>query len=102
MVVKSLILKKRPEIPNHPVCVECKMAGNVCVFEKGQFCLGPVTRAGCGAICVTSGRHCWGCRGLVDEPNLDSQKDILQKYGLTVEQVTEKFKIYDTYAEVPR
>jgi sulfhydrogenase subunit delta len=101
-VVKALLLGKKPEIPNYPVCTECKMAGNVCVFERGMTCLGPVIRAGCGAICVTSGRHCWGCRGLVDDPNLDSEKDILQKYGLTVEEVVEKFKIYNTYAEVPK
>jgi len=101
-VVKALLLSKKPEIPNYPVCTECKMAGNVCVFERGMTCLGPVIRAGCGAICVTSGRHCWGCRGLVDDPNLDSEKDILQKYGLTVEQVVDKFKIYNTYAEVTK
>jgi coenzyme F420-reducing hydrogenase gamma subunit len=99
-VIKALLLGKKPDIPNHPVCVECKMAGNVCVFERGMTCLGPVTRAGCGAICVNSGRHCWGCRGLVDDPNVDSEKDILKKYGLTVAQVVEKFKIYNTYAEV--
>jgi len=101
-VIKALLLGKKPDIPNYPVCVECKMAGNVCVFERGMTCLGPVTRAGCNAICVTSGRHCWGCRGLVDDPNVDSEKDILQKYGLTVEQVVEKFKIYNTYAEVTK
>lgn len=99
-VTKALLLGKKPDIPNYPVCVECKMAGNVCVFERGMTCLGPVTRAGCGAICINSGRHCWGCRGLVDDPNLDSEKDILKKYNLTVEQVVEKFKIYNTYAEV--
>ena len=99
-VIKALLLGKKPDIPTCPVCVECKMANNVCVFERGMTCLGPVTRAGCGAICVNSGRHCWGCRGLVDEPNIDSEKEILQKYGLTVEQVVEKFKIYNTYAEV--
>jgi coenzyme F420-reducing hydrogenase gamma subunit len=101
-VVKALLLGKKPDIPNHPVCVECKMAGNVCVFERGMTCLGPVIRAGCGAICVTGGRHCWGCRGLVDDPNLDSEKEILGKYGLTVAQVVEKFKLYNTYAEVPK
>jgi coenzyme F420-reducing hydrogenase gamma subunit len=101
-VIKALLLGKKPDIPGYPVCVECKMANNVCVFERGMTCLGPVTRAGCGAICVTSGRHCWGCRGLVDEPNIDSEKDILQKYGLTVDQMIEKFKIYDTYAEVAK
>lgn len=101
-VVKALLLDKKPEIPSYPVCVECKMAGNVCVFEKGITCLGPVIRAGCNAICVSSGRYCWGCRGLVDDPNIASQKDILEKYGLTVEQVIEKFKIYNTVAEVTK
>ncbi len=101
-VVKALLLGKKPDIPNYPVCVECKMAGNVCVFERGMTCVGPVSRAGCGAICVTSGRHCWGCRGLVDEPNINSEKSILQKYGLTADQVIEKFKIYDTYMEVTK
>jgi coenzyme F420-reducing hydrogenase gamma subunit len=101
-VVKALLLGKKPDIPNHPVCVECKMADNVCVFERAMTCLGPVTRAGCGAICVTSGRFCWGCRGLVDEPNTDSEKSILQKYGLTVDQAVEKFKVYNTYAEVTK
>jgi sulfhydrogenase subunit delta len=101
-VVKSLLLGKNPDIPNHPVCVECKMAGNICVFERGMTCMGPVTRAGCNAICVTAGRHCWGCRGLVDEPNVDSEKDILKKYGLTPKQVIEKFDIYNRYSEVTK
>jgi len=101
-VIKALLLGKKPDIPNHPVCVECKMAGNVCVFERGMTCLGPVTRAGCDAVCINSGRHCWGCRGLVDDPNVDSEKEVLQKYGLTVEQVVEKFKIFNTYAEVAK
>lgn len=101
-IVKELLLGKTPELPNYPVCVECKMAGNVCVFEHGRTCLGPVIRAGCNAVCVTAGRHCWGCRGLVDDPNIDSQKDVLTKYGLTVDQVVEKFKIYNTYTEVAK
>ncbi len=101
-VVKALLLGKKPDIPTYPVCVECKMAGNVCVFERGMTCLGPVSRAGCGAICVNGGRFCWGCRGLVDDPNIDSEKEILKKYGLTVEQVVDKFKIYNTYAEVTK
>lgn len=101
-VVKALLLGRRPDIPNFPVCVECKLADNVCVFEKGMACLGPVTRAGCDAICVSSGRKCWGCRGLVDDPNIDSEKDVLRKHGLTEEQLMERFNIYDTYAEVAR
>jgi len=101
-VVKALLLGKKPEIPNYPVCVECKMAGNICVFERGMSCMGPVTRAGCSAICVTAGRHCWGCRGMVDDPNKDSEKEILKKYGLTPAQIMEKFNIYNTYTEVTK
>jgi sulfhydrogenase subunit delta len=102
MVVKSLLLGKKPEIPNYPVCVECKMAGNICVFEKGMTCMGPVTRAGCGACCVTEGSVCWGCRGLVDNPNADSQREILAKYGLTVRDVINKFRLYTGFSEVAR
>ncbi len=101
-VVKALLLGKKPEIPGYPVCTECKMAGNICAFERSMFCLGPVTRAGCSAVCVTSGRYCWGCRGLVENPNVDSEKDILKKYGLTVERAVDKFKIYDSYSEVAK
>lgn len=90
----SLLLGKRPDIPNHPVCVECKMAGNICVFEKGMTCVGPITRAGCEAICVTYGAICWGCRGLVDNPNADAHAETLKRYGLTVESVMRKFSLY--------
>jgi sulfhydrogenase subunit delta len=101
-VTKALLLGKKPEIPNYPVCVECKLAENVCVFDKGGTCLGPVTRAGCNAICVTNGRHCWGCRGLVDDPNVDSEKEILKEHGLTVQDVLKKFRIYDGWLEVAK
>lgn len=101
-VVKSLLLGKKPDIPNYPVCTQCKLADNVCAFENGMTCLGPVTRAGCDAICVTSGRKCWGCRGLVENPNVDSAKDILRKHGLTEKQLIDKFKIYDTYVEMAK
>jgi coenzyme F420-reducing hydrogenase gamma subunit len=101
-LAKALLLGKKFELPNYPVCVECKMAGNVCVFDKGGFCLGPVTKAGCSAICVTTGRHCWGCRGLVDDPNVNSEKEILQKHGLTVDDILNQFRIFNGYLEVSK
>ncbi|MDH5364151.1 MAG: NADH:ubiquinone oxidoreductase [Dehalococcoidia bacterium] len=101
-VTKALLLGKRPEIPNYPVCVECKLAGNVCAFDKGEICLGPVTRAGCNAICISNGRHCWGCRGQVDDPNTNSEKEILQKHGLTVEDILKQFRIFNGYLEVSK
>lgn len=101
-VFKALVTGTKPDIPNYPVCVECKRAGNICVFEKGETCVGPITRAGCEACCVTEGAVCWGCRGLVDDPNVDAHKEVLEKYGLTVEELKNKFRLYFSHAEVPK
>ncbi|MCR4287745.1 MAG: NADH:ubiquinone oxidoreductase [Deltaproteobacteria bacterium] len=96
-VLNALRMAKTPEIPNHPVCVDCKKAGNICVFEKGMTCLGPVTRAGCDAICVTYGCVCWGCRGTVDNPNLDSHAETLRRFGLSPDAVLKNFDLYGGY-----
>ncbi len=101
-VVKSLLLGKKPEIPTYPVCVECKRAGNVCVFELGMKCMGPVTRAGCGAWCPTYQDNCVGCRGLIPDPNTNAEKEVLQKHGLTVEQAIGQFRIFLGYSEVAK
>ncbi|MCW4046836.1 MAG: NADH:ubiquinone oxidoreductase [Candidatus Bathyarchaeota archaeon] len=101
-VVKSLLLGKKPDIPTYPVCVECKKNENVCAFERGQYCVGPVTRAGCNSCCVNEGTICWGCRGLVDNPNENSEKEVLIKYGLTVDDAINKFKLYFGWQERKR
>jgi len=101
-LVKSLLLGKKFELPNYSVCVECKQAGNVCVFDKGEICLGPITRAGCDAICISNGRRCWGCRGLVDDPNTDSEKEILQKHGLTVDDILKQYRLFNGYMELSK
>ncbi|KYK38720.1 MAG: NADH:ubiquinone oxidoreductase [Theionarchaea archaeon DG-70] len=98
-VVKSLVLGKKPEIPTYPVCVECKKNENICAFERGEFCVGPVTRAGCNSCCVNQGTICWGCRGLVDNPNQDAHTEVLEKYGLTVDEVVNKFRLYFGWQE---
>ena len=98
-VVEELLMGRTPFQPANPVCAECKMAGNVCVFDKGLTCLGPVTRGGCSATCVTGGAICWGCRGLIDKPNVNAEKLILEKAGLSVEQVTKKFNLFNAGQE---
>lgn len=98
-VVESLLLGKKPDIPTYPVCVECKKNENVCAFERGQFCIGPVTRAGCNSCCVNEGTICWGCRGLIDNPNANAQYEVLLKYGLTVDEVIKKFRLYFGWQE---
>jgi len=94
-IVRCLVLGKTPQIPNHPVCVECKMQGIVCRFEYGEICLGPLTRAGCEAKCPAAGHWCYGCRGLVDDPNVNAAKDVMDKYGKTVEDLESRLVLYN-------
>lgn len=63
-VLADLLGGVRPHLPAYSVCIECKRRGNVCVLvAKNLPCLGPVTRTGCGAICPSMGRDCYGCFG---------------------------------------
>lgn len=63
-VLTDLLAGVQPSLPTHSVCMECKCRGNVCVMvAKGIPCLGPVTQTGCGAICPSMGRDCYGCFG---------------------------------------
>jgi coenzyme F420-reducing hydrogenase gamma subunit len=96
-VVKNLLLGKRPGIPDFPVCVECKLKENVCLLLEGKPCLGPVTRAGCAAICPTYGDGCEGCRGYIPEPNENAMKDVLDEAGLTVEEIMSRMTMYNAY-----
>jgi len=93
-VIRSLLIGKTPEIPEYPVCVECKAKGNPCLWDYGQICLGPITRAGCGARCPSSGFRCFGCRGYVDNPNVDAAKDVIERHGLTVEELRSKMVLF--------
>ena len=94
-VITALALGKKPEIPNYPVCVECKKKENVCLFEMGKFCLGPITRAGCDAICPTHGSACEGCRGILKKPQVECVMDILKRYDLTYEEMKRKCTMYN-------
>ncbi len=72
-VLAALLMGKRPVLPDYTVCQECKRRGNVCVMvAEGKLCLGPVTRAGCGALCPAYGRGCYGCFGPWSQANTDA------------------------------
>ena len=96
-VTKAILQEKKPRIPDYPVCVECQMKENVCLFEKGMICLGPITRAGCKAICPTYNDGCVGCRGLIDDPNLSSHKNLLTEHGLTIDNAISKYMLFGGY-----
>ncbi len=97
-VVKDLLLGKGPRLPQYPVCVECKQAGNVCRYELGKPCLGIITRAGCGACCVTEGAICWGCRGLAPYANLDAAKHVMiDRAGCSRAEVQDLLRMFLGY-----
>lgn len=93
--LKSILLGKGYTPPNYAVCVECKLKENVCLFEKDQSCMGPVTRAGCGAWCPSHGNTCYSCRGMLDKPAEQGQMDILEKNGYSLEELKQKFELYN-------
>ncbi len=101
-VVRAVLVGKKPPIPDYPVCVECKLKGNVCMYQIGKTCMGPVTRAGCGAICPTYGDGCEGCRGLIPHPNEDAMKDVLAEANLTVDDIMAKFTMFNAYRQVEK
>ncbi len=96
-VVKALLAGKKPPIPDYPLCVECKLKENVCLYHKGQVCAGPVTRAGCGAICPSYGDSCEGCRGLIPNPNRDSMMNVLAERNLTPEDIMARMTMFGAY-----
>ena len=89
-----------PEDIDYPVCVECRLKGYPCVLiEKGEPCLGPITRAGCDARCPGYGIACIGCRGAIgyDVAWFDSLARTFREKGLTKEEILERMRIFNAH-----
>ena len=84
-----------PDIKHYPVCVDCKLKENICLLTSlGKACMGPVTKAGCGAICPTVGRECEGCYGPMSDANAEEFAKVLKKAGFSDEDAVRKFRKY--------
>lgn len=99
-VICAYLNGRRPNIPAHSVCMECKIAGTVCVMvASGIPCLGPVTQAGCGAICPHYNRGCYGCFGPKETPNTDSLAIKWGSLGVRDEDILRAYRTFNAYAE---
>ena len=93
-IVQHLIWNVPYQPPAYPVCLECKQRYTVCVFKKGQLCLGPITRGGCKAPCPAGNLGCWGCRGPASDPNYEEFLTIARSNGFSDEEVAERLNFF--------
>ncbi len=97
--INSYLHNKRPSIPDFPLCMECKIKGNICVMDAyGIPCLGPVVKAGCGAICPSFKRGCYGCFGPCKNPNIDALILWFKNMGLGEEEIKRMFENENAYS----
>ncbi|GAA6525135.1 hypothetical protein [Intrasporangium sp. DVR] len=102
-LLAAALAGRKPRIPSYSVCVECKSRGTTCVaVAHGTPCLGPVTQAGCGALCPSFNRGCYGCFGPQDTANLPSLTDRLVAQGLSAEDVARLYRTFNAGAEAFR
>ncbi len=102
-VLSAYLHGRRPNIVPHSVCSECKRRGVVCVMvAKGVPCLGPVTHAGCGAICPSYGRGCYGCFGPKETPNTASLSKRWRQLGVKEEDLVRAYRGFNAYSEAFR
>jgi coenzyme F420-reducing hydrogenase gamma subunit len=100
-VVGAFLHGRRPNIPTFSVCVQCKRRGNLCVMvAHGTPCLGPVTQAGCYALCPSYNRGCFGCFGPMESPNVRSLTDQWLEMGVEERDVVNALRAsFNGYAE---
>jgi len=94
-VISAYLSGRKPVVAAHSVCLECKLRGNICVMVLGTPCLGPVTHAGCGALCPTYHRGCYGCYGPKETPNPASLSSwFSRRLGVTEDNLVRVFRTF--------
>jgi coenzyme F420-reducing hydrogenase gamma subunit len=95
-VLGALLNGRQPRTPRHSVCLDCKRRGTVCTLvAQGTVCLGPITQSGCGAICPTYDRGCYGCFGPCGQPNVVSLSDEFQRRGVPAETLVRSLRTFN-------
>jgi coenzyme F420-reducing hydrogenase gamma subunit len=98
-LVSAILAGRKPNLPTYSVCLECKRSGNTCVMvAEGVPCLGPVTQAGCGALCPSFRRGCFGCFGPMESPNTQSLTQQFRILGQSDEQIVRAFRGFSAWA----
>ena len=98
-VIDAFLHRRKPNIPGHSVCVECKLRGTNCVMvAQGTPCMGPITQAGCGAICPAYDRGCYGCFGPAESPNIDSLASWWGQLGISDRDLVRALRTFNAYA----
>jgi sulfhydrogenase subunit delta len=99
-VLSAFLNGRRPVIPPYAVCVECKQLGIACgLVTIGPPCLGPVTQAGCGALCPSFHRGCFGCFGPKEAANPRSLAARWAEQGLNSASMVRLFRSFNAGAE---
>lgn len=102
-VVNAFLNGRKPNIPSYSVCMECKRRGIICgLVSHGPPCLGPVTQAGCDALCPSYHRGCFGCYGPKETPNTASISEWWMKQGMSDGELLRLFRGFNAYAEAFR
>jgi len=99
-VLSAFLHGRKPNIPNYGVCMECKRKGIACVMvASGVPCMGPVTLAGCGALCPSYARGCFGCFGPKDTPNTAALSTAWGGLGVSEAELVRAYRTFNAYAE---
>lgn len=102
-VIVAIREGRRPRVPNHSVCLDCKRQGNVChVVAQNTPCLGPVTQAGCGAVCPTFNRGCYGCYGPCHPANTSSLVTRFTELGHSTDKLIPLLRSFNATASAFR
>ena len=98
-VITAYLAGRKPDIPDTSVCTECKRRGLTCVtVASGTACLGPVTHAGCGALCPAVSRGCYGCFGPMAGANVPALLPVLRNCGLDAGAIDRVFSTFNVAA----